>query len=368
VLKRLRQPRYAAFSALMLVLALICLAAGTWQVGRLREKIQANRELRANAHAAPVPVQDVLPVYPAMPSEPNAVKFQKVTATGSYAGTTSLVRRQTVAVTQSDTDNQDTQTGYLVLSPLRTTSATLLVVRGFIAEPADGSIPKAPAPPTGMVSITARAMPASTENDRAAQLSDNQIDSINAHQQAGRLSVPIYSGYVTLLPGQPGGAGLAAFPSPDLSNPAGGAYEWQHLAYVLQWYIFALLALAAPFLISRHETRLAQREFLGIDPDAVRPALEANANATASNDGALVKRARGEVSTIRSPAEQRYVDRATRMADRYGYKLEVPDAPLTDLIAEPEPETPAQDAYHGSYNDYLWELAMADEQDKNDKD
>jgi hypothetical protein len=207
-------------------------------------------------------------------------------------------------------------------------------------------------------------MPTSSENDHAAQLSHGQVDSINIAEQAGRLSTPIYSGYATLLPGQPGTSGLANFPSPDLSNPAGGAYEWQHLAYVLQWYIFAILALAAPFLISRHETRLAQREFLGIDPDAVRPALESK---TAEGGGAaLLKRARGEVATHRSPAEQRYVDRATRMADRYGYRLEVPDAPLADLIAEPEPEQPTQDTYRGAYNDYLWQLAMADEQHRDD--
>jgi hypothetical protein len=187
------------------------------------------------------------------------------------------------------------------------------------------------------------------------------------------LIASIYSGYVTLKPGQPGGAGLSAFPSPDLSNPAGGAYEWQHFAYILQWYLFAILAFLAPFLISRHETRLAQREFLGIDPDVVRhpridaprPQLESPTDET--NSGELVRRARGEVSTSRTPAEQRHIERATRMADRYGYKLEVPDAPLADLVAEPEPETPTQDAYHGSYNDYLWQLAMADEQEKNDK-
>jgi cytochrome oxidase assembly protein ShyY1 len=367
VLKRLRQPRYAALSALMLALALICVAAGTWQVARFREKVHENRVLRANAHAAAVPVQDVLPVYPETPNDPNAVKFRTVTAMGTYTGSTQLVRRQTVDVAQSDTEDVSTQTGYLVLSPFRTATATLLVVRGFVAEPTDGSVPRTPAPPAGSLTITGRAMPASTADDHATQLTADQVDSVNAAQQAGRLNVPVYSGYAALLAGEPGTAGLATFPSPDLSNPAGGAYAWQHLAYVLQWYLFAILALAAPLLISRHETRLAQREFLGIDPDAVPARREPADSGTDGESGALVTRERGEVAIQRSPAEQRYVDRATRMADRYGYRLEVPDAPLADLVAEPEPETPTHDAYHGSYNDYLWQLAIADEQEKNDK-
>ena len=44
-------------------------------------------------------------------------------------------------------------------------------------------------------------------------------------------------------------------PAPDLSNPAGGALEPQHFAYVIQWYLFAILALAAPFVMARAETR-----------------------------------------------------------------------------------------------------------------
>ena len=56
---------------------------------------------------------------------------------------------------------------------------------------------------------------------------------------------------------QPGTAGLIQIPAPDLSNPAGGAIEPQHLAYVIQWFLFAALALAAPFVMARAETRRA---------------------------------------------------------------------------------------------------------------
>src|SRR5262249_5765248 len=48
----------------------------------------------------------------------------------------------------------------------------------------------------------------------------------------------------------PGTSGLVAIPDPDLSNPAGGAIEPQHLAYVIQWFLFAALALAAPIVMA----------------------------------------------------------------------------------------------------------------------
>ena len=47
-------------------------------------------------------------------------------------------------------------------------------------------------------------------------------------------------------------------PGPDLSNPAGGAEEPQHAAYVVQWYLFALLALCAPFVMAAAERRRDQ--------------------------------------------------------------------------------------------------------------
>ena len=74
--------------------------------------------------------------------------------------------------------------------------------------------------------------------------------------------------YLTLSGRQAGNAGLTVLPAPDLSNPAGGAVEPQHLAYIVQWYLFALLALAAPFAVARSEVREARRTYLGIDPDA----------------------------------------------------------------------------------------------------
>jgi cytochrome oxidase assembly protein ShyY1 len=243
VLGVLWQPRYARLSALMLLVAVICVLLGVWQMARLSSKHDTNITLRRNAHAAPVAVTALLHKVGAAPTPSRtAVQFRQATATGAYDGAhQSLLRNQTI--------NEDT--GYLVVTPLRMRAATLLVVRGFITGPS--ATITAPAPPSGEVSVTVRLWPPSTSPDKAAQLARGQAESINAAEQAARLGTPVLDGYGNLIPGQPGTAGLVAIPPPDLSNPAGGVPEIQHLAYVIQWFLFAGLALAAPIVMARAE-------------------------------------------------------------------------------------------------------------------
>jgi cytochrome oxidase assembly protein ShyY1 len=270
VFQTLRQPRYAALSVLMAIVALGCIAAGTWQIARFQQKVHENDALRANAHRPPTAVKSVLPLVGTAPFPgTDDVEFRPVTATGSYDGAAqSLVRSRTV----------NEVTGFLVLTPFRTDGGTLLVVRGFVPQPASGAAPEIPAPPNGPVTITARTHGPETRNDAATQLSQHQVESINPAQQAPRLGGPVYDGYAELEAGQPGTRGVTPMPPPDLSNPAGGALEPQHFAYVIQWYLFAILAVAAPFVMARAENR--QRPPEEIDavaaPEPVAPPTAAD--------------------------------------------------------------------------------------------
>ena len=91
--------------------------------------------------------------------------------------------------------------------------------------------------------------------DPSATLTD--VDS--KHAIGSRLGITVYDGYVELSAQRPDPGTLPPLPAPDLANPAGGADEWQHLAYVVQWFCFAALALAAPFLLAVLENREAER-------------------------------------------------------------------------------------------------------------
>jgi len=242
-LRTLREPRYASLAALMLLVALVCVGAGTWQIARFDGKVHDNDAMRANAHLPTAPVDKVLPLVGAPAPSQDAVRYRTITATGRFDAThTARVRLRTVGGTDGD----------LVLTPLVTSAGDLLVVRGLFAT---GRHTPVTAPPSGQVTIRGRVQTSESNRDSAADVARGQLLSINASAQAAHLGKPVYDGYAELLPGQPGTQGLTAIPAPDLSNPAGGAVEPQHFAYIIQWYLFALLALAAPFAMMRADRR-----------------------------------------------------------------------------------------------------------------
>ena len=262
MLRSLREPRYAALAALMFLVALVCIGAGSWQISRFVWKEDANGALRTNFHAASAPVDDVLVLHGATPPAADSYKYRTITATGTYdAAHQVLVRNESINAPQSDTDSGGSENGYFVLTPLHTSTATLLVARGFIAVSDSSAAPEITAPPSGTVSVRARAMPADTTNDHAGELR-GQVNSINVAQQQARLGGTFYDGYAELLADQPGTQGLTVIPGPSLSNPAGGAIEPQHFAYVIQWYLFAALAIAAPFVMIRAERHYKKQDAL----------------------------------------------------------------------------------------------------------
>lgn len=254
VLRSLLQPRYAALSVLMLIVAAICVSAGTWQISRYEQQAVANTALKHNAHSTTEPVASVLPIYGSEPAKGrNEIQFRRIVATGTY----DVTHQQYVRERSAGDANGD-----LVLTPFRTTAGvTLLVIRGFVSNDTfKATNEHVPDPPSGQVTINARAEPSERASDKAAELGNDNIDAINVGDQARRYGLTVFNGYANLDPSQPGGAGLTALDAPDLSNPAGGALEPQHIAYVIQWYLFAALALAAPFAMIRSDRKRAPRE------------------------------------------------------------------------------------------------------------
>jgi cytochrome oxidase assembly protein ShyY1 len=380
----LRQPRYAALAAAMLVVALGCIAAGTWQISRFDQSVRVNDALKRNAHAATTPLTAGLVPIVGQGSAPgrDAIRYRTVTASGTYQGQPEFLRNQT----------QSGNNGFYVVNPLRTTHGVLLVVRGFVDADEQGNPPAVAATPAGTVSLTGRLQTIDSAHDSAGSLPDRELESINAAEQAARLNTPVYNAYLTLNSGQPGTSGVQALPAPDLSNPAGGAYEAQHFAYIIQWYLFALLALAAPFAIGRREVRDARERFLGLDAGNDDLGLTAGDDEPgpggiralppgAATSGGLALRSSSQVARRIevSPARWR---RGTQLADRYGRSLglgigpsdsEPPEQSTRSAPAGRPPDigpyetvnsatTPhrSPDAFHGSYNDHLWQLALAD--------
>ena len=280
MLSTLRQPRYLGLFALMVLLAVLCGLAGSWQVARFHQKHDANQHLRVDNRDSSADIATVLGAATAETSSGKAQQFRRVTATGTYlSAQQTLLRNQSVAG----------DVGYTVLTPLKTGAGVLLVARGFVAQTgAATTSPPVPASPSGTVTVTARLQPADAKADRFGRLPAGQVETVNPTQQATRIGAPVWNGYAELLPGQPGTAGLTALPEPDMSNPAGGAEEPQHAAYVVQWYLFGLLALCAPFVMAAAERRRAVEDAEATEPAGSEPATKSR---KASLDDRLAGRA-----------------------------------------------------------------------------
>ncbi|MFN2560388.1 MAG: SURF1 family cytochrome oxidase biogenesis protein [Jatrophihabitans sp.] len=380
----LRERRYRALAGFMALIAVVCAGLGTFEIHRLQQKRHDNGALRTNAHAAVRPLATALVplVGQGGAAGGSTFRYRTVRVSGTY-----LTRKELYVDDQSQGGRQ----GFYALTPLRTAAGTLLVARGFVAATPSGMRPKSVTPaPTGPVEVTGWLRPAQTADDQLGRLPRGEITSVNPGQQSRQLAQPMFDAYLTLAAGQPGTSGLEAVPRPSLSNPTGGAGELQLLSYVVQWYAFMLLALAAPFLFARAEAREAQRQFLGIDPGTRelelpsggggRPALTAGDDPDAgSSPAAALEARRGAAVAERGAVTPQRWQRASRLADRYGRTL----GPSTPTVAEREAPAPvarpriggvpdgppnsaptgphrSPDSYHGSYNDYLWQLALAD--------
>jgi cytochrome oxidase assembly protein ShyY1 len=328
VLRLMRQPRYVMTWLVVVVVAFTCFSLGIWQWHRLHWKHAENVALRANNSDPYSPVEAVLPDTTAAESQQTSKidEFRQVTATGVYDASRQLLLRE---------QSLDSNVGFYVVTPLRLADqTTVLIVRGFIQ--ADGSAttsPKIPEPPAGAVTVKGRVEPGDTGDDHYGQVPAGQIDKINPTQAAARIDGPVLSGYLELEDGQPGGKGLTALPAPDMSNPAGGAVEPQHLAYVIQWFLFGLMALALPFVLVRADLKQTaartgaevpsmlpgplrrKRSLMYSPPSRTVAELEA---APGSEGAELARRsaASTELARVEAAAERARI--VAKLSDRYG--------------------------------------------------
>ena len=244
-----RAARVVGLIALGLALAAVCVLAGIWQWQRFGDKRVSNEELRAAAERPAVPVDQLL--APGRAAD-DTVRLRTVQATGRYDTAAQVLVRQRQV---------NGRAGFFVVTPLRTDGgAALLVVRGFV--PATGpatETPAVPDPPSGTVRVTGRVQP-SEARGLGTGLPPRQVSHVDVAALAERLGTPTYGGYVELVSSEPPESTLVPVPAPDLGNPAGGALTGQHLAYVVQWFLFALFALAGPAILVHLDRRSRRRD------------------------------------------------------------------------------------------------------------
>ncbi|WDV33453.1 SURF1 family protein [Streptomyces sp. AD16] len=217
---------------------------GFWQLHRHEHRVEQNARIERSVKADPVPVREL--TGPGG-SVAEGDRWRRVTAEGTFDPEHEVVvRRRT---------NSDDKVGVHVLTPFRLGNGTVLLVnRGWV--PADGpqtSLPQIPAPPSGEITLTGRLMPDETTAASGIKdlegLPDRQIMLISSGQQADALGVPVLGGYVEQVAPDPGADGPELIKGPDYGGIG------PHMAYAVQWWLFAAAVPVGWVILVRRDLR-----------------------------------------------------------------------------------------------------------------
>lgn len=247
MIRALREPRWLAGLAVAVGFAVVCVLLAQWQLDRRVSRAEANAAVLVNYGSAPVPLEVAVDDPAARPAAQE--QWQPVLLQGSYDATgTVLVRNRP----------QGGGNGYLVAVPFTTqpqagTPTTLLLVRGWVPSGADASAPgtAVPDPPQGPVQVLARLRSGESPSTRDAPRGQTyRIDLPDLLAGAGPPGADVLTGAYGVVAEEQGARpdGLVPVPRPD-TDPG------PHLAYGVQWYLFALAGLGIWGVLARRHGR-----------------------------------------------------------------------------------------------------------------
>jgi surfeit locus 1 family protein len=243
------RPKWVAGTVLAVVLVVLFVNLGFWQLRRLDEKRDRNALVEERASAPVEPVGDVVdPAQPFGGAAAEDVVHRRVEATGTYDEDGAiLVRNRSL----------NGRPGSHVLTPLVTEDdAAVVVNRGFVPT----SVDDPPPPPSGEVEVHGILLATQERSgigprDPARGTLDvlSRVDLARLQQQYGRDLYPVYLQATSSTPAEPDDLPVL------VEEPDRG--EGPHLSYAVQWFLFALVgAVGWPVLLRRtaHEHRRRQ--------------------------------------------------------------------------------------------------------------
>ena len=251
--------RWLSLLLAVVVVAVACVELGLWQFRRYDERQTSNQQIRGHLAADPIRFDQVFSTDHA-PDE--AAEWTDVTATGTYDAD-----HQLLVIYR----NRDGSPGVDVVVPLITSSgAALLVDRGWVATTAGIDNPAdVPAPPTGTVTVTGWVRRNAEGGSSQVIPSQGSVRAISSNAIKPLLPYGVYDGFLDLTKEDPA---PAVAPAPAVQPDLGSGPSF---FYGLQWFFFALLALAfwCYFAWSEYRDqsgRSAQPRLDTIDPVRVR--------------------------------------------------------------------------------------------------
>ncbi|MGC9441359.1 SURF1 family protein [Streptomyces sp. WG5] len=246
-------PRWWGINVFVVLAIPFCIFMGSWQLGRFEDRVQdhatTTTEQDPARREAARPLAQMLPVDKATVGE-------QTTVSGRYA--------DQLLVPERKLDDRD---GFYVLTLLRTDSGEALpVVRGWL--PGEPDPAKAPAPPTGEVTVTgalqAAESPGSNGVSGRSGWPAGQTGAISAATLLNLVPYDVYDAWVTLNEGD---SGMRAVP---VSAPQGTGLDlkaFQNLGYTAEWFAFVGFVIFMWFRLLRREVELARDAELGLAPE-----------------------------------------------------------------------------------------------------
>ncbi|MFF0746073.1 SURF1 family protein [Streptomyces sp. NPDC004111] len=236
--------QWVILTLLVLVLVPTMVELGFWQLHRHEHKVAQNQLIAGNVAAKPKPVGELTsPGH----TVPRADYWRTATATGTFdTAHEVVVRRRT---------STDDQVGFHVLTPMNLKGGgTVLVNRGWVPfGPDQQAFPHIPAPPKGEVTVTGRLKADETAAGSGIKdlkgLPPRHVMLINSAQQSALLGHPVLGGYLELTDPAPADNSPEPIAEPD-SESIG-----PHMAYAIQWWLFAAAVPVGLVVLVRREKR-----------------------------------------------------------------------------------------------------------------
>ncbi|WP_055524496.1 SURF1 family protein [Streptomyces graminilatus] len=245
-------PRWWGINVFVLLAIPFCVFMGSWQLSRFEDRVKDHRtateEVSAEKEQAARPLPELLPVD-------KKTSGDRVTVSGRYGRQLLVPGRQL-----------GDRSGFYVLTLLRTDGGKALpVVRGWLPGAADAA--KAPAPPTGEVTVTGALQASETPGDNGVSaeggLPAGQTGAISAASLVNLVPYDLYDAWVTL---DKGDSGMKAVPATAPSDTGLDLRAFQNLGYTGEWFVFAGFVVFMWFRLVRREAEFARDAELGLTP------------------------------------------------------------------------------------------------------
>ena len=234
-------------SLAVLVIAAVFVSLGPWQWDRAQRHQELERELDQIAAMAPVEINSIL-----RPVEPldGGIANRLITAQGRYLR----------FFTAPQQDGGSYQVGLFEVAG-SSPRAAILVARQL------GSAVEAPSP-ENRIEILARILPTQREDRIANPSSEDQLRRIDSALLVERIEDPalaLYDGFLLVRDEQIDSSSSTLALIPDqIAEPTIPGYYWQHISYVVIWFLMAALVLYLPFY-QRRRNRLLSSQTLSRD-------------------------------------------------------------------------------------------------------